>query len=89
MGFFKRPCEWEGAGMEMEIDINVGEAFVLPEYRGKDIAQALLNYVDQDLLQNNYQYAWVEHGTANPNARYFWNKYFATYKYEMVRRIGS
>ena len=20
LGFFKRPCEWEGAGMEMEID---------------------------------------------------------------------
>lgn len=20
LGFFKRPCEWEGAGMEMEIE---------------------------------------------------------------------
>lgn len=66
---------------------NVGEAFVLPEFRGKGIAQALLNYAEQDLLLNDYRYVWVEHGTANPNARYFWNKYFMTYKYEMVRKI--
>lgn len=66
---------------------NVGEAYVLPEYRGQNIAQALLNYVSEALLQDKYHYAWVEHGTANPNARYFWNKYFTTYKYEMVRKI--
>lgn len=66
---------------------NVGEVFVLPEYRGKKIAEDLLAYAVKDLLQSNYRYAWVEHGTANPNARYFWNKYFATYKYEMIRRI--
>lgn len=67
---------------------NVGEAFVLPEYRGKNIAQALLSYAEQELLQAGYRYAWVEHGTANPNARYFWNKYFTTYKYEMIRKIN-
>lgn len=67
---------------------NVGEVYVLPEYRGKNIAQALLSYTNQALLQSNYQYAWVEHGTANPNARYFWNKYFATYKYEMIRKVS-
>ncbi|MBP3604213.1 MAG: GNAT family N-acetyltransferase [Lachnospiraceae bacterium] len=66
---------------------NVGEVFVLPEYRGQKIAEALLAYVKKDLLKSNYRYAWVEHGTANPNARYFWNKYFSTYKYEMIRRI--
>lgn len=68
---------------------NVGEAFVLPEYRGNGIAEALLYYVEQDLLRGNYHYAWVEHGTANPNARYFWNKYFTTYKYEMIRKING
>lgn len=31
---------------------------------------------------------WVEHGTANPNARGFWKKYFKTYQYELVRTIG-
>lgn len=66
---------------------NIGEVFVLPEYRGNNIAQTLLNHAIQDLRAESYQYAWVEHGTANPNARYFWNKYFTTYKYEMIRKI--
>ena len=68
---------------------NVGEVYVLPQYRGKNVSKALLDYAKQKLSQDNYQYAWVEHGTANPNARYFWNRYFATYKYEMIRRISS
>lgn len=66
---------------------NVGEIYVLPQYRRKNIAQALLSYANQALLQDNYQYVWVEHGTANPNARYFWNQYFSTYTYEMIRKI--
>lgn len=66
---------------------NVGEVFVLPEYRGTLVAQELLSYACNDLIKYGYQYAWVEHGTANPNARYFWNKYFATYRYEMIRTV--
>lgn len=68
---------------------NVGEVYVLPQYRGKNVSTALLDYAKQKLFLDNYQYAWVEHGTANPNARYFWNRYFATYKYEMIRRISK
>ncbi len=68
---------------------NTADVFVLPEYRGTDIAKELLFYAIQDLKKNHYSYAWVEHGTANPNARYFWNKYFTTYKYEMVRKVGE
>lgn len=68
---------------------NVGEVFVLPKYRGMTIAQALLDYACRDLAEDGYRFAWVEHGTANPNARYFWNKYFATYRYEMIRTIGK
>ena len=66
---------------------NTADVYVLPEYRGTDVAKNLLFYALQELKENNYSYAWVEHGTANPNARYFWNKYFTTYKYEMVRRV--
>ena len=69
--------------------VNVADVFVLPEYRGTDVAKDLLSYAMLELKKDNYSYAWVEHGTANPNARYFWNKYFTTYKYEMVRSIGK
>ncbi len=68
---------------------NVGEVYVLPEYRGVTVAQELLERACKDLSKIGYQYAWVEHGTANPNARYFWNKYFATYRYEMIRTIAG
>ena len=67
--------------------VNVGEAFVYPEYRGTGIAEQLLRFAEKRALDEGYQYMWVEHGTANPNARNFWNKYFNTYKYELVRSI--
>ena len=67
---------------------NVGEAFVLPEYRGRQVAQALLNYLENDLLSKHIRiYDWVEHGTANPTARGFWNKYFETIEYEFIRSV--
>lgn len=66
---------------------NLGEVYVLPEYRGTAVAREVLGYACKDLAKDGYRYAWVEHGTANPNARYFWNKYFTTYRYEMIRTI--
>lgn len=66
---------------------NVGEAYVLPEYRGLQIAQALLHHLEGDLLAQAIRYDWVEHGTANPAARGFWNKYFQTFEYEFIRTI--
>lgn len=68
---------------------NVGEVYVLPEYRGTVVAQELFSYACTDLAKDGYRYAWVEHGTANPNARYFWNKYFTTCRYEMIRMIAG
>ena len=68
--------------------MNVGEAFVLPEYRGLHVAQALLSSLENDLLSRQIEYDWVEHGTANPNARGFWNKYFETIEYEFIRNIN-
>lgn len=68
---------------------NVGEAYVVPSYRGSGAAQALLRYAAEYEKQRGAEYLWVEHGTANPNARGFWNKYFKTYQYELVRKIES
>lgn len=70
-----------------ECSVNVGEAFVYPEYRGTGLSEKLLRFSEKRALAQGYQYMWVEHGTANPNARGFWNKYFHTYSYELVRTI--
>lgn len=67
--------------------VNVGEVYVIPEYRGSALSKDLLHYVMDYEKQKGTRYLWVGHGTANPNARGFWNKYFKTYQYELVRKI--
>lgn len=67
--------------------VNVGEIYVIPEYRGSTLSRDLLYYVMDYEKQKGAGYLWVGHGTANPNARGFWNKYFKTYQYELVRKI--
>lgn len=51
------------------------------------VAQALLHLLEADLRAAGVEYEWVEHGTANPTARGFWNKYFETVEYEFIREI--
>lgn len=72
-----------------QTSVNVGEAYVSPTLRGTGLAEALLSYAQMRAKQQGAEYMWVEHGTANPNARGFWNKYFHTYQYELVRTIES
>lgn len=67
--------------------VNVGEAYVNLDYRGKGVAQALLSKLESDLVDKGITYDWVEHGTANPTARGFWNKYFDAFSYEMTRSV--
>ena len=66
---------------------DVGEAYVLPKYRGQGIAQALLSAVNESLRQEGVTRLWVGHGTANPNACGFWNKYFTPYLISLLREI--
>ena len=66
---------------------NVGEIFVYPTYRGTKLSEELLHMAGKRAKEEGFDYLWVEHGTANPNARGFWNKYFETHQYELVRTI--
>ncbi|MFC1949352.1 GNAT family N-acetyltransferase [Chloroflexota bacterium] len=56
-------------------------------YRGKRIAQGLLQYASDILMEDNYKRLWVEHGTTNPNALRFWDKYFTRFTYTLTRSI--
>ena len=69
---------------DCEHSVNVGEIFVYPEYRGSGLSQQLLQFAENQAYQCGARYMWVEHGTANPEARAFWNRYFPTYQYELV-----
>ena len=68
---------------------NVGEIYVPPEKRGTGLSQALLAFATRFEEDRGKDYLWLEHGTANPNARGFWNKYFNTYEYELVRDVKA
>lgn len=66
---------------------NVGEIYVLPDRRGSGLSDALLAGAASFEAARGVRYLWVEHGTANPNAREFWGRYFDSYEYEMDRFI--
>lgn len=66
---------------------NVGEVYVLPRYRGSGVADKLFGYAYQYERERGVKYLWVEHGTANPNARGFWGRYFDSFEYELDRFI--
>ena len=83
--------EWnKEANMLMcgENSVNVGEIYVMPQYRGTKLSEQLLNMAIKRAKEAGHEYMWVEHGTANPNARGFWNKYFETYQYELTRVVN-
>ena len=69
--------------------MNICGAFCLPEYRGKDIAQGLLNYVITTLRTEGYESLGVDFESFNPNANGFWLKNFTAYSNGVVRRIDE
>jgi GNAT superfamily N-acetyltransferase len=69
--------------------LNVGDLYVEPAYRGKRVAQGLVQYASDVLLKDNFKRLWVMHGTGNPNALRFWSKYFTGFVYQLTRSIDS
>jgi GNAT superfamily N-acetyltransferase len=69
--------------------IHVGNAFCLPEHRGKGIYQNLLNTAIRSLQIDGYTRFGVDFETFNPAAWRFWRKYFDVYTHGVVRRIDE
>ena len=67
--------------------VNVGEVYVVPSKRGSGLSDALLRYAAAYEAGRGAAFLWVEHGTANPQARRFWGRYFETYGYELDRTV--
>ncbi|MCL2254123.1 MAG: GNAT family N-acetyltransferase [Lachnospiraceae bacterium] len=63
--------------------------YCLPEHRGKGIGQNLLNLLLQKLKTQNYTRLGVDFESINPLGSKFWEKYFETYTYGVVRRIDE
>lgn len=67
---------------------DIGDVYVESEYRDLGIASRLLQYAESDLASIGINKLHVEHGTANMNARLFWDKHFKTVMYSLIREIN-
>ena len=72
---------------ELPMVKNICGAFCLPEYRGRQIYQNLINYTVGVLREEGYLYLGVDYESFNPTAQHFWTKYFEPYTCSVVRRI--
>lgn len=87
IGMIETNAETESLAVHPELTANVGDIYVLPIHRGSGLAQALLHHAVNHALSQGKTHLWVEHGTANPQARCFWSKYFHPYQYQLTRSI--
>jgi GNAT superfamily N-acetyltransferase len=68
---------------------NICGAFCIPEYRGKNIFQSLLNFTILNLKAEGYKRLGVDFESFNSTANAFWLKYFTAYTSSVVRRIDE
>lgn len=64
-------------------------AYFMKEYRNKEVAASLLNYICEKLKSEGIWYLGVDCETLNPNALRFWGKYFENYTYSFHRRVDE
>lgn len=68
---------------------NICGAYCLPEYRGRNIYQGLLDYMILCLKKEGFRRLGVDYESFNPTANVFWPKYFEPYTKSVVRRIDE
>ena len=68
---------------------NICGAYLLPEYRGGDVAAALLDFLIAILRRDGYTHLGVDFEGFNPTASGFWLKYFTPYTFGMTRRLDE
>lgn len=64
-------------------------AYCLPEHRGKEVYQNLLNFTITKLGTRGHTRLGVDFESFNPTAYGFWLKYFKEYTHGVVRRIDE
>ena len=68
---------------------NICGAYCLPEYRGRNMYQGLLDYMILCLKKEGFLRLGVDYESFNPTANMFWPKYFEVYTKSVVRRIDE
>ncbi len=89
IGFIEIADEGENFASNNNSVKNVCGAYVVPEYRSQKIADMLLSYVSDILLERGYLSLGVDYESFNPTANAFWQKHFTPYTYSLARRIDE
>lgn len=89
IGYMALDTEAETFVTEAPDIYNICGAYVDEAYRGSGIAEGLLEHMCKVAERENMKYLGVDCETLNPNARYFWGKYFNSYTYSYHRRIDE
>lgn len=89
IGYMALDTEAETFVTEAPDIYNICGAYVDETYRGLGIAEGLLEHLCKVSERENMRYLGVDCETLNPNARYFWGKYFKSYTYSYLRRIDE
>ncbi len=89
IGYMKLTKHAESFVSEASSVINITGAHVLNSYQNTGIGKALLNYVNNWALKNEYTYLGVDFESFNISGAHFWNKYFTPYTYSLTRRIDE
>lgn len=69
--------------------LNICGAYLIENYRGKNILQSLLSFALETLRDEGTRLLGVDCETINPTAFRFWGKYFDNYTYSFIRRIDE
>lgn len=80
------PTDVEFAKTDLKA-IGMGDVFIKPNFRGCGLGAALLAFANNRIRESGFDRVFVTHGTVNPTARRFWDKYFENYAYTMTRYI--
>ena len=89
IGFIEIMTNGENFACDASDMMNICGAYLLPEYRGKDIFTGLLYYVINTLNSEGYHRLGVNFESINPTAYGFWLKHFNAYTHSVVRRIDE
>lgn len=66
---------------------NIHGTYCVPEFRGQNVIQDLLEHVILTLKTEGFELLGVDHESTNPTANRFWRKYFTDYTCSVLRKI--
>lgn len=89
VAFLEAADSGENFATEASDMMNVCGAYCLPQYRGRNIVQGLLNHVIKTMKNEGYTRLGVDFEGFNPTGARFWLKYFDAYTNGLVRRIDE